>query len=170
MKTQINKVFMMTSIFLSMCLVFIPAVRSQAIQNQLISSAGGFFSEGNLQMEFSLGEPVTETFKATEMSLTQGFLQPLLVLTTVENPDMLTGINVFPNPVKAEFRIDIPAYHHSKLLCRLFDMDGKLYIRTELYSGISIFDMQDFASGTYLLHISDQVSGRKFQTKIIKIR
>lgn len=143
---------------------------AQVIQNDVIVSGGGTSGFGGIKMEFSIGEPVIETFDVTEITLTQGFLQPLLIVTSIEKPDMLTGISVFPNPVKAELSIVIPEEFSSQLVCRLFDMTGKMYRKTDLAPGTSTLDMLDCASGNYLLIIFDTESGRQFQTKIIKIR
>jgi hypothetical protein len=143
---------------------------AQTIQNDVLVSSGGTTTAGGIKMEFSVGEPVIETFEVTEMTLTQGFLQPLLIVTSIEKPDMLMGISVFPNPVKAELSIDIPQEFSSQLVCRLFDMTGKMHRQKGLAPGINALDMQDCASGNYLLSIFDTESGRKFQTKIIKIR
>jgi hypothetical protein len=170
MKRKIDKIFMMSSVILLLNFFCMQSVKCQILQNDVLVSVGGFSSAGNLQMEFSLGEPVTETFEGTNMTLTQGFLQPILTVTSVESTDMLLGIKVFPNPVKAELSIDIPSENASKLLFNLFDMNGKLLQKNYLSSGVNMIDMQDHATGAYLLLIYETISDKQFQAKIIKIR
>jgi hypothetical protein len=49
---------------------------AQTIQNDVVATGGGHATAGNFDMEFTIGEPVIETFDATTMMMTQGFLQP----------------------------------------------------------------------------------------------
>ncbi len=146
------------------------SVDAQTVQNQVIASGGGNSVSGNIDMEFTIGEPVIETFETPGLVLTQGFHQPSLVLTLIEEPDMLTDINIFPNPVRDELTIDIPADYNSKILYRLFDLNGKLLQSGEFYSGSNFLEMQAYATASYVLIITDTSSGKQLQTKIMKIR
>ena len=142
----------------------------QTIQNDVIASGGGHAVTGNIDMEFTIGEPVIETFEETNLTLTQGFHQPSLVLTSIEEPDMLTNISIFPNPVSDELSIEIPADYSSKILYHLFDINGKLLQSGEFYSGSNKLEMHSYATASYVLQISDTSTGRQIQTKIMKIR
>jgi len=67
---------------------------AQTLERQVISSSGGEYSNINLNLNFTVGEAVTETFGNTSLILTQGFQQPkqdTLFITL----DSLNNINCF---------------------------------------------------------------------------
>ena len=71
--------FFLCGILLSLNIVMlsIDEAYSQILERQVISSSGGEYSNTNLNLNFTLGEAVTETFQNSGLILTQGFQQSL---------------------------------------------------------------------------------------------
>ncbi|MBE0641146.1 MAG: hypothetical protein IH599_03870 [Bacteroidales bacterium] len=59
---------------LLLALLISPNLKGQS--HQVVSSGGGQFDNGNISMDFTLGEPVISTFNSGGYILTQGFHQP----------------------------------------------------------------------------------------------
>ena len=69
----------------------------QVTSPSVVSSSGDSYSNGNIIMDYTLGEIVIETFSNNANILTQGFHQGVLNVTTaVINLDIKTKI--YPNP------------------------------------------------------------------------
>ena len=157
--------------FLSLIIVFSAFLLSaQSIQNDVISSGGASSSSANLQIEYTIGEPVIETFETTNLTLTQGFHQPSLTITSIEEPEGLTDISFFPNPVTDELTIEIPPHYSGEFLCSLFDLNGKLLSASTLVGGSNTINMHSFATGTYLLQIRKVSTSEVLNAKILKTR
>lgn len=62
-------------IFIIFLLIF-NGVFSQTIERKVIPSSGGYFKNNSLEVTYTIGEPVIETFSANNYLLTQGFNQP----------------------------------------------------------------------------------------------
>jgi hypothetical protein len=144
-------------------------VSAQTLQNDVVASGGGEGSSANMSIEFSIGEPVIETVGTVDMTLTQGFLQPSLTITFIEEDDMLEGISIFPNPVTDELTVDVPL-QYSVLKWELLDMNGRVLSSSVFMPGTQTLNMQAYAQGTYVLMIIDPVSGQQLNSKILKTR
>ncbi len=93
----------MKSIFFSFLAVFtltITALMGQtttsSVTPSVLNASGATAALGNLTFEWSVGEMVlVETLAAQEMTLTNGFLQPLKII----DASILNGFNITPNNV-----------------------------------------------------------------------
>ncbi len=75
---------------------------------QVISAAGGSGSGSNVQLSWTVGEPVIETFTGSSAILTQGFHQSKLLVTALD-PMLFPGLTltVFPNPVSSSLQLEV---------------------------------------------------------------
>ena len=92
-----------------------------AVQNQVLASSGGTWSVGGWTLDFTLGEPVIETWALGAPgsagagsggwgSVTQGFHQPqrvrVPVVSPVGVPDLPVGVaEVYPNPFSSDIHL-----------------------------------------------------------------
>lgn len=150
--------------FMSACLF------AQTIQNDVIGTTGGSAESGTISIEYSVGETVIETAESTEITLTQGFLQPMLSVTSIDDENILSGISVYPNPVGDELIIEISGDFIHPLQSMLFDINGKLLYESQLSSGTHTLNMQKYVQGTYFLKIVDVSAGKSMNSEIIKVR
>lgn len=73
----------------------------QDLERQVIgSSFGSFESVGGVKMEWLTGQTITATFTENDISLTQGFLQPILptLVNNIFNELPQLPIRIYPNP------------------------------------------------------------------------
>jgi hypothetical protein len=68
---------------------------------QVIASAGGYYEGENISMSWTLGEPVTETFSAGGVILTQGFQQPynFYIQQILNIPAGWSGVSSYIDPM-----------------------------------------------------------------------
>ena len=74
---------------------------------------------------------------------------------------------IYPNPVKDQLTIQLPAYDaSSKGEFALFGMSGVVMLKGKIISEITQIDMSGFTTGTYVLHIV--ISGERTAWKVLK--
>ena len=148
-------------------LIFFPLfVVGQITSPSLISSSGDSYSNSNVNMDFSIGEVVIETYQNNEI-LTQGFHQGVLkvVHTGVSELDFAT--KVYPNPTTNIVIVELEKDITGEIL--IYDINGKLMISDKLDNErIKQFDFSKFSQGSYLLHIN--INDKKNIYKIQKIK
>ncbi len=85
-------------------------------------------------------------------------------VTGVQRLDIQTAnMNVYPNPVKNDLHISLPANSNTEI--QIYSISGELMQKTTKVNATDIsFDTQNWASGIYLVRIlnGDQVVNRKF--------
>ncbi len=140
----------------------------QTIQNDVTAAGGAQFSAGNFDMEFTLGEVVTETLVNSDLIVTQGFLQTNLTPTSIEDNSLTIKPAVFPNPTSESLIIELPVNVDKKFNYQFYNSLGKLLMTDVLVSGKNTLSMKTFPSGTYLLTIKNTKSGKQNIYKIIK--
>lgn len=77
----------------------------------------------------------------------------------------LQGIQVYPNPVKDEIRIDLPAIY-TEANVKLYDASGKLLISEKIQSGLAILNTSSLSEGMYLVEVS--VNEKSNAYKLVK--
>ena len=149
---------------LLLCIASSTTVMSQTIDRQVISPAGENYETANGSLVFTMGELTVETFKR-DVQLTQGFHQEWAVITSISSAiaDPLE-VRVYPNPTIGILNIE----SESEIQIFLYDLSGKLKIKTSQPLGSGQIDLSDFPAGIYVLEVSDK-TGRKKVLKIEKV-
>ncbi len=130
---------------------------------EVVSTAGETNTAGNLEVSWTVGEPVISTFSTDNSVLTQGFHQTKLIITAISDiVDSNIKIKVYPNPTEEFVVVQFnEIIQNSSFL--LLNMNG-----SELESGMmdavqKQINLSGYASGTYLLHILKN-NGERLQT------
>ncbi|HNX07983.1 MAG TPA: T9SS type A sorting domain-containing protein [Bacteroidales bacterium] len=151
-------------------------LNAQSMERWVVSGAGGTYLDNinNFQMDYTIGEPVITTASSASIILTQGFLQPFFLMTSlpetmVNNPEW----TLFPNPVTEHLFIVNDNPEQGTYVIQLFDMMGQLLDETmrETESGTHLSLMMDFdkyATGNYFVRLLYQHKALK-TFKVIKI-
>jgi hypothetical protein len=145
---------------LLLILLYLPFIGfGQITSPSVISSSGNSYNNGGVNMDYTLGEIVVETFQPTVTPLpltytilTQGFHQGILKVTTsVENIDIKT--KVYPNPTTNFIIIELEKNVNADIL--VYDINGKLVLKDKLNDeNQKQFDFSFLKQGNYLLHIN----------------
>ena len=152
-------IFAMLSLY-----AFFPKAEAQ----EIVSPAGKHFSNETMQISWTLGEPVINTFQGESKMLTQGFHQSKLIVTAVnEMPELALDIKAYPNPTTNFLKVEVKNEGSPNLHYTLYNMEGKVLSHKPIDHDISEISMINYAPSTYFLKISE--NSRELKTfKIIK--
>lgn len=136
---------------------------AQSIERQVIASSGNSLANSSGSIEFTIAETVTQNMSSANYNLSNGFHQPSIVVTAVNQMNSLDGIRIFPNPSSQWLVVQFNKLPSSTLL-ELFDVDGKLLQSSYANELQTTLSLKDLANGAYYLKIN---SSRVY--KIIKL-
>jgi len=113
------------------------------------------YKNSSYQLDWSIGELQTETYRTSGQSLTQGFHQGNYIITEIEQSNQFEAI-VYPNPT-IDFvilKIDVSAtYNKGNLQYRITDISGKILQNEKIRGNIQQINFSGFAIGTYFITI-----------------
>ncbi len=86
----------------------------------------------------------------------------------IENYSRLTGVTIFPNPVKDRLNIELDDYQNC--LIYLYDINGKKVFKQKIEDDIQAsFDISNLDTGTYLLFIINEQDKKSVNFRIQKL-
>ena len=165
-KITIRIVFF-TLLFLSI----INFLQAQTFTQIATASDGGFYKQISGSLQFTIGEPIVESYSNSSVKLCQGFEQGnyshlgLFASNTIER----ANINIFPNPAYTFTSISFSSNADCLYVIKLYDSHGKLILEKEINSkGADTIDLCNFASGIYLVNIPSADNQFSKTIKLIK--
>ncbi|MGA1978208.1 MAG: T9SS type A sorting domain-containing protein [Bacteroidales bacterium] len=135
------------------------ALNAAAQTQQVIASAGGFFTNGpaNLTLSWTLGETIIPSYynSSAGLYLTHGFESILRTVIVEENIETPVKINVYPNPASDYVNINFEAPLDNSVTLYLFDSQGKLFKNQVIEPSTSEIQInfQDLPPGIYLIKL-----------------
>ncbi|MBV5312452.1 MAG: T9SS type A sorting domain-containing protein [Prolixibacteraceae bacterium] len=140
----------------------------QTTSLQLVSSAGETFKNSNYQLDWSIGEILTETYNGNLNMLTQGLHQGKYTITSVDQiKNLQLEISAFPNPATDFVLVKMASEKFENFRFSLSDINGKVLQNGRFTSNLQQINLAGKATGAYFLNvISDQTTVKTF--KIIK--
>ena len=149
-----------SSLLLTFLTFFIASVATaQSITPSVINSTGGTAIVGNLIVDWNVGESMITT-QTNGIIVTNGQLQPVDEIISVEELNTSWNISVYPNPTRDEFVITAP--NAGVFEASLFDLAGKFISKQTLMS-TNRMDVRSLANGSYYLQVRNTAS-REFKT------
>lgn len=137
------------------------SVNSQTISAGTIASFAGSVNNSTITIDYSVGENAISTVSNTSNAVTQGFLQPQLIISTgIVEVNEHNEVSVFPNPT-SDFVFIKSA---EQVTWVIYDATGKVI----LIGDSSKIETTQFALGVYYLEISNKKSDNKKTIKLIK--
>lgn len=135
---------------------------------QLLGSAGGTYRNTYYQLDWSVGELLTETYNGFENTLTQGFHQGEYIITAISQMEnLLLKITAFPNPATDFVILNIESQKEEGLGYILTDLNGKILQESKILTNQQQINLEGIAAGVYFLNVqSDKKALKTF--KIIK--
>jgi len=139
-------------------LVLLGAVVSTKAQ-EIVSSSGNCQETSSGSLSWTIGEPVTETAVNGNI-VTQGFQQSRMSVTGLSDIENETvRILIFPNPAKESITVEAP----NLFFVNLYNLDGKLLLKERSDNTKIKINMTPYASGIYLLKITDNTEINTYQ-------
>lgn len=98
-----------------------------SLSPQVFASAGNFVTSPNMQLAYTIGEPIITTQVDIKLILTQGFHQPEdnFVISVPEFANQYGVITVFPNPFNDMLNISVDTEKEHDLYIYMYDMAGR---------------------------------------------
>ncbi len=132
----------------NLILVFSICIHAQ----EVVTTAGDIYTSSSGSICFTVGEPVSETCEGTLNSLTQGFHQSDLIITSVfDLPISTIKISAYPNPVLNFVILKTENRLQANMHVRVFDLNGKPLYQKPITSNEIQIPFSSYASATYLL-------------------
>lgn len=160
--------------FLGFLLLISKLVFSQQLASpEVICTAGAYnVIENSIQVSWTLGEIMTETFSNSTYTYTQGFQQESYSIEIkpekVDYKDFFTEISYFPNPFQTFFNLKLEFDEAKSFQLVLFSEDGKKILIQKLSKGLNPVYLQAFNSQLIVATIVDEKSTNVFSFRIMK--
>ncbi len=156
----------MKNIFTSFILLTSNICFSQTNTLQVIGSAGNTAANGNTQLNWTIGEPITNTATNTNNILTQGFNQSGLLITAIDEKQN-SNITIFPNPTSDFVTINIDENDLKNARYLVHVINGKLILQNKISEKQTKLSFSELVPATYFIVVS--ANNKKVKTfKIIK--
>ncbi|MFO7616521.1 MAG: T9SS type A sorting domain-containing protein [Bacteroidales bacterium] len=153
------------------CLVLILFSFALTAKGQEVIASGGHHAKsGDVQLSWTIGEPVIGTLKAGGYILTQGFHQTRLSASAIDDlPLPGLKLSVYPNPFSDLLHLRIDEGDYSHLQYSLLSLEGKTLREKKINANQTDIEMGSLPDGYYLLQVRD-ASGKTVKTyKVAKI-
>ncbi|MCB9185764.1 MAG: T9SS type A sorting domain-containing protein [Flavobacteriales bacterium] len=143
---------------------------SQSISPEVIASAGEHFDNGTVQLSWTLGEVMIDTYDNGTNILTQGFHQTELTVTAIEETLADIRLNIYPNPTSEYLNIEL-GNNEKDISLQLFDMSGKLVHKDVInaYNTKYVLPMQSVATGKYLVRMQTEDGKMNSTHQVVKL-
>lgn len=162
-KEMINKKILIILLLLSTI-----GANAQNISNQVISSYGLSAANGTAQTDVTIGEPVTATVGDANNTLTQGFHQTNLIITTVTENENTNHYQFYPNPVAETLNFKYLNTNNEVVHLQLFDVSGKLLWSKQNSTDNEQIDFTDKPKGTYFIKLTTETKEEIKTVKVVK--
>lgn len=154
---------MRTPVLLLAFMVCWNAGSSQKLSPEVIAAAGVSAQANQVQLDWTLGELSIQTIQNAAGQLTQGFHQPVfLVSSTAEIPEAIGRVTVFPNPASGWITLHWVSGQSRQIQLRLSNAQGIILWQTreDVCETTLKKSLSGLPAGAYFLLI--QVDGSPF--------
>ena len=140
-------------LFIVVALAITNLANAQTASPELVSSAGESFNNASYQLDWSIGECITQTQSAGSYVITQGFHQNSYVVTAVEDLAKDINISVYPNPTADLLTVNLEASARPSSVLTITDLNGKVLQQAEATADKEQLDFSNYANGVYFLSV-----------------
>jgi len=145
---------------------------AQQFKPSIISSGGGFMSNANAKITFTIGEPVSGNIQNSSAKFAQGFQQNWIDSGTgISEIGTDNSIVVYPNPTSDFVNIKFEKSVSENSIVELVDINGKSLLLQEIKSNKTetVINLSNYPESIYFIKISTQ-SGKLLGTYKIQIK
>jgi hypothetical protein len=142
---------------------------AQSLTPTVVSSTGDYYVGSAATLSWTLGEVVTDTYNGTSNQLTQGFHQPDLRFSVLEDLATEMTLNLYPNPTNGLVSFEVKN-NLNTLQVSILDLSGRIiYNSTYAAESVLQIDMSSYASGIYFMHVTSETNQKIKTLKIEKL-
>jgi hypothetical protein len=163
---EILYVYIVNNKFLNLTLLLLGFALTAQAQQASTATGGDATGSGGFAA-YSVGQIVYTTNTGTTGSVAQGVQQPyeISVELGIENSFIALEVSAYPNPTTHYLTLHIGNTLSENLHFELCDLGGKILERRKINSSSETINMENLATATYFL----KVSNANNQIKIFKI-
>ena len=161
----------MKHLLLFIFFLFSITTNAQTFTQEVNASGGGYYVQVNSSMQFTIGEPITETYSNTSARLYNGFEQGSYVILAVNElpPIIDLKVTLFPNPSSGIINLNIESKETSLFKVDIIDALGKLVFQKEITANaIETINLENYRSAMYYVTVSNTELNYIKSFKIIK--
>ena len=150
-------------------IIFLTVGLTKSYAQQVATATGGDASGSGGTVAYSVGQVVYVTNTGSTGSVAQGVQQPyeISIGLGIENQSINLAIAAYPNPTNDYLTLSVSNLELSNLNFQLFDISGKLIENRKITSTTETICMENLASATYFLKVTNNNNEVK-TFKIIK--
>lgn len=121
---------------------------------EVVAPAGSFHQGNNYSISWTLGEVVTSTLYGDNHTLTQGFHQSELTVTSI-TPDLFPEmiIKAYPNPVNDLLMVTLDGELKAGAVLNFYDISGRLMLQQTIDGHQAEVSLNSLNAGIYFLKI-----------------
>jgi len=157
----------LNSTFSVFCYMLLFSLSISVSAQEVIGTQGSSSSNSDCILDYTIGEVIIAFGQDTDNHLTQGFHQPKLSITMVEEFTNELDINVFPNPVNEFINIHIDNYIQGCTI-QLYDLLGKELMSVSILDNRISIPFHGYSTGSYLLVICSKDKQKLITYKVLK--
>lgn len=114
---------------------------AQTTSPEVIASSGNHFIGTNVQLSWTIGDVIIETYSNVNNQLTQGFHQTNLIVSSVKDLNSNYSVSIYPNPSSDFVNIDVP--NNKELLSiEIYNVNGQSVYHESFINKTSV-NLQD---------------------------
>ncbi len=158
----------MKTTFLIISLLFgFVATAQISIKKNSISTSGGVMISGSQEIIYTVGETNIQEVDTGNIHLSEGFIGPdITEALGITGYGTLTGITVYPNPVKDYFMLNLP--ENGTYEVYFYNLQGKQILYRQTKKSEETFEVSQLPVSGYMLIVIDRKNKLKKSFKIIK--
>ncbi|MFN8278630.1 MAG: T9SS type A sorting domain-containing protein [Chitinophagales bacterium] len=157
MTNHLTKAFAFASLLFGACFV-----HAQSLAPGVLASNGRQLVGANVQLSYTVGEPVTVTKSAGNVTLTQGYHQSYKSSVGISFLEEKIAVLLFPNPTPDQVQVKAEIPNGEGFTCRVLDLEGRELSSTKCHAqAATSISLADYAVGVYLIQLT-RMNGRPF--------
>jgi len=149
------------------CLLF--AFMGNVHSQSVVTCQGDSYNNGQIQVDFTLGEPIINTLFDDQVIVTQGFNQPDVKYVGLTDKCGLASVHVYPNPVYDKMNIYCVLRVDASYFYSITDLTGKEVLNGMIEGEATSVSLVSCARGMFFLKVVDIDENELGKVKIIKL-
>lgn len=137
-------------------------VEGQTISSSVVASQGDYFNSSDMEVSWTIGEVVTETYNDQNTYFTQGFEQPFIIQPDIDSSQII----IFPNPSSSHVKLILQKT--DSYIYKCYDLLGNIIFSGEFFGIQTEFDVSSLKEAMYVFVIQNQSGDIVHQKKLIK--
>lgn len=160
----------MTYFLRTTCIAFTISICSTAYSQEVVSPIGKTDTTVNTQVTWNLGEVVTSTGTAGSIESTQGYVQPIFSIVSIEEKNTIDGLNLslFPNPASQEVNLVLDGNLDGETLIKISNISGQVIREETFLNNKHTLQIDEMAPATYFIEVISMNGSYYNKLKLVK--